>query len=76
MNDFERYFYSLDKNDKPLAVYRIVNNSLIFAEEVWVAQDAAWKTTDVLSEALVEGSTRFEEVTPEQAMQFIADSKK
>jgi hypothetical protein len=72
MNDFERYFFSLDKDDKPLAVYRIVNNSLIFAEEVWVAKDGAWKTTDVLSEALIEGSTRFQEVLADQAMQFIA----
>jgi hypothetical protein len=70
MDEFERYFVSLDKDDKPLAVYRLVSNATLFAEEVWV--DGAWKTTDALSEALVDGSSRFEEVPSEQAMEFIS----
>lgn len=69
MDEFERYFVSLDKDDKPLAVYRLVSNSIAFAEEVWQGE---WKPTDVLTEALIEGSTRYEEVPLEQAMQLIA----
>lgn len=71
MDEFERYFFALDAEDKPLAVYRLVNNSLVFAEEVW--SNGEWQPTSSLSEALVEGSTQYQEVPLEQAQQFIAN---
>lgn len=70
MEEFERYFFALDKDDKPIAVYRLVNNSVAFAEEVW--QNNEWQPTTSLTEALIEGSTQYVEVPLETAQQFIA----
>ncbi len=69
MADFERYYFALNANDEPIALYRMVSNDVAFAEELW--QDGEWLPVSDLSEALIEGNTQYEQIAADVAKKFI-----
>lgn len=66
----ERYFVKVDNAGEPFALYRLVDDAPIFAEEIWA--DGNWKETDRLVRYLIDGAVSLEEITADDANAFIA----
>jgi hypothetical protein len=66
----ERYFVKVNNAGEPVALYRLVNNDPIFAEEIWM--NGTWQETDRLVKYLVYGEVDLEEVSLEDAKTFMA----
>lgn len=69
----ERYFLSVSwRTGEPLALYRFVNDPLIFAQERWT--NDGWVATDRILAYLHLGEGDFEEISLDQATAFIAQN--
>jgi hypothetical protein len=65
----ERYFVKVDNAGEPVALYRLVNQDPLFAEEIWA--NGAWQETDRLVKYLVNGEVDLEEISVEDAKNFM-----
>jgi len=65
----ERYFVKVDNAGEQLALYRLVNSPPVFAEERWT--NGAWQETDRLVKYLVNGEVDLEEISLEDAKNFM-----
>jgi len=65
----ERYFVKVNNSDEVVGLYRLVNSPPVFAEERWT--DGAWQVTDALVKWLVYGEVDLEEISLEDAKNFM-----
>lgn len=65
------YYFSIDNQDRPTALFRLKNNKRDFGEEVWNEDRQAWVDTgDYLQWKLLNGDFHFDKVTRDEAVRY------